>query len=88
MLTLTHHYGAQASIPYEDPRLDDMDAEVIYRLIRELPDGYRTIFNLFVIEGKSHKEISEMLNIKANTSASQLFRAKAMLAMKIKQYQK
>lgn len=79
---------AEASIPYEDPRLDDMDAEVIYRLIRELPDGYRTIFNLFVIEGKSHKEISEMLNIKVNTSASQLFRAKAMLAMRIKQYQK
>lgn len=55
-------------------------------MIRDLPDGYRTIFNLYVIEEKSHKEIAELLGIKINSSASQLHRAKAMLAEKIKKY--
>ncbi len=55
-------------------------------LIRQLPDGYRTIFNLYVIENKSHKEIASLLNIKESTSASQLHRAKSLLAMKIRQY--
>ena len=54
--------------------------------MRELPEGYRTVFNLYVIDGKSHKEIAALLGIKENTSASQLFKAKAMLARKIKQY--
>lgn len=51
-----------------------------------MPEGYRTVFNLYVIDDKSHKEIAAMLGIKENTSASQLFKAKAMLARKIKQY--
>ena len=55
-------------------------------MIRSLPDGYRTIFNLYVIEGRSHKEIAAILGIKENSSASQLHRAKAMLAAKIKEY--
>ena len=55
-------------------------------MIRDLPDGYRTIFNLYVIEEKSHKEIAELLGIKINSSASQLHRVKAMLAEKIKKY--
>ena len=58
----------------------------IFRLIRELPDGYRTVFNLYVIEQKSHKEIAALLNIKESSSASQLHRAKAMLAARIRQY--
>ena len=55
-------------------------------MIRELPDGYRTIFNLYVIENKSHREIASLLNIKESTSASQLHRAKLLLASKIRQY--
>ena len=55
-------------------------------MIRELPDGYRTIFNLYVIEEKSHREIAQLLGIKENSSASQLHRAKAMLAEKIRNY--
>ncbi|MDE7407702.1 MAG: sigma-70 region 4 domain-containing protein, partial [Muribaculaceae bacterium] len=51
------------------------------------PPGYRTIFNLYVFEEKSHKEIASMLNIRDSTSASQLHRAKALLADKIRQYQ-
>jgi RNA polymerase sigma-70 factor, ECF family len=57
-------------------------------MIRQLPSGYRTVFNLFVIEGLSHQQIAAQLNIKADTSASQLYKAKVMLARMIKSYQK
>lgn len=70
----------------EEPNTEGIPPELIHSMIRELPDGYRTIFNLYVIEGKSHKEIAELLGIKADSSASQLHRAKAMLAEKIKQH--
>lgn len=70
----------------EEPNTEGIPPELIHSMIRELPDGYRTIFNLYVIEGKSHKEIAELLGIKADSSASQLHRAKAMLAEKIKKY--
>lgn len=72
--------------PDTEPDVDALPSSVLYNLIRELPDGYRTIFNLYVIEGKSHKEIANMLNIKESTSASQLHRAKSLLANKIRQY--
>lgn len=71
----------------EQPEIGDLPDEVIYRLIRELPDGYRAVFNLYVVESKSHKEIAQILKIKESTSASQLHRAKAILAAKIKDYQ-
>ena len=70
----------------EEPNTEGIPPAVIHSMIRELPDGYRTIFNLYVIEGKSHKEIAELLGIKPDSSASQLHRAKAMLAEKIKKY--
>lgn len=69
-----------------DADTTDLPASVIYGFIRELPDGYRTIFNLYVIEEKSHREIALMLNIKDSTSASQLYRAKQLLAKRIKEY--
>ena len=72
-------------IPDEEPHIDDIPSSTIFNLIRELPDGYRTIFNLYVIEGKSHREIASMLGINESTSASQLHRAKALLASKIHQ---
>lgn len=65
---------------------EDIPTEVLHQFVRELPDGYRTVFNLYVIEDKSHKEIASLLGIKENTSASQLHKAKAMLAQKIRQY--
>jgi RNA polymerase sigma-70 factor (ECF subfamily) len=52
-------------------------------LIRELPNGYRTVFNLNVIEGYTHKEIGNMLDISENTSKSQLSRAKSALQKKL-----
>lgn len=60
---------------------------VIHDMIRRLPDGYRTVFNLYVIEECSHREIARMLGITESTSASQLHRAKAMLALMIREYQ-
>lgn len=80
--------GAEMDKPEEVPDTSDIPSSVIFDMIRELPDGYRAIFNLYVVEGKSHKEIAGLLGIKESTSASQLHRAKAMLADKIKQYKR
>ncbi|MDE6153887.1 MAG: RNA polymerase sigma factor [Muribaculaceae bacterium] len=68
------------------PDIETVPPEVIHSLIRNLPDGYRTVFNLYVVEGRSHREISKMLGISENTSASQLHRAKNALAEAINQY--
>lgn len=65
-----------------EPDLTDLsrlEAEDIIEIINRLPTGYRTVFNLHVIEGYSHDEISAMLNISEGTSRSQLFKAKAIL---------
>ena len=57
----------------------DVDAAYLYDAIRSLPDGYRTVFNLYVIEGYSHKEIAEKLGIAESSSRSQLTHAKKKL---------
>jgi RNA polymerase sigma factor (sigma-70 family) len=57
-------------------------------LINNLPDGYRIIFNLYVIEGYQHDEIAEMLGIQSGTSRSQLVKARTMLQKQIIQLQK
>ncbi len=72
----------------QTPDADDIPAHVIQEMIRELPAGYRTVFNLYVFEDKSHKEIASILNINENTSASQLHKAKNKLAEKINEYKK
>ena len=61
---------------------------VLMQFIRELPDGYRAVFNLYVFEEKSHKEIAEILGITEHTSSSQFFRAKKWLMNKISDYLK
>lgn len=76
----------ELDIPDEEPDTEGVPTDVIYQMIRSLPDGYRTVFNLFVIEGRSHREIAETLGIKKSSSASQLHRAKAMLAEMITRY--
>lgn len=60
-----------------------LDAEYLSDLIRKLPPGYRAVFNLFVVEGYKHEEISEKLNISVNTSRSQLHKARAWLKERI-----
>ena len=60
----------------------------LLELINNLPDGYRMIFNLYVIEGYQHDEIAEMLGIQAGTSRSQLVKARTMLQKQIIELQK
>ncbi len=59
--------------------LNQLKAMDLMKLVQALPTGYRTVFNLFAIEGYSHEEISEMLKINVNTSKSQLFKARQHL---------
>ena len=74
-------------VPDEEiPEISEIPPSLIQEMIRRLPEGYRTVFNLFVFEGKSHKEIAMLLGIKENSSASQLHRAKALLAGWIREY--
>lgn len=68
----------------EEPDTSGIDTATLHDMIRHLPTGYRTVFNLHVVEGKSHKEIAALLGISESTSASQFHRAKAMLARQIK----
>lgn len=63
--------------------IDKISFTELLKIIRELPNGYRTVFNLNVIEGYTHKEIGKILNISENTSKSQLSRAKSSLQRKL-----
>ena len=67
----------------DDGVMDKMSADEIFRMIIEMPVGYSTVFNLFVVEGYSHKEISGLLGITEGTSKSQLSKARAMLQKKL-----
>jgi len=62
---------------------DQLDAQHLMMLIDQLPIGYRTVFNLYAIEGYKHDEIAEMLGISSNTSKSQLSKARKMLQQKV-----
>lgn len=61
----------------------DLHADELLKLISELPVGYRTVFNLYAIEGYSHAEIAEELGISEGTSKSQLSRARALLQQQL-----
>ncbi len=60
-----------------------LSTEELLSLVQQLPDGYRMVFNLYSIEGYSHKKIGEMLDISINTSKSQLARARISLQNKL-----
>lgn len=82
LYAITEHQEEQ--IPdHEISALEELAADDIIRLISELPNGYRTVFNLFAVEGYSHKEIATMMNISEGTSKSQYARAKAWLQERI-----
>lgn len=70
----------------QDPDFEDIPTSVILEMISLLPTGYRTVFNLYVFEEKSHKEIASILDIAENSSASQFHRAKSLLAKEIELY--
>ncbi len=63
----------------------DVPKEILLNLIRNLPDGYRVVFNMYAIEKYSHKQIAETLNIEEGTSKSQLFKARKILQTQVKQ---
>ena len=71
-------------MPHEDAgAYDHLYVEELLEMIASLPVGYRMVFNLNIIEGYTHKEIGELLDISENTSKSQLSRARAALQRKI-----
>ena len=63
--------------------LADLSVKEIMMLIQKLPDGYRVVFNLYIFEQKTHKEIAALLGISENTSKSQLHKARAMMQKKL-----
>jgi RNA polymerase sigma factor (sigma-70 family) len=69
----------------DDDVISKLSADEIYRFITQMPVGYRTVFNLYVIEGYSHAEIAVILNISEGTSKSQLNRAKKTLQQSVTQ---
>ena len=69
-----------------DPSVRDIPPDILRKMLNRLPTGYRTVLNLYVFEGKSHQEIARLLGIKKDSSASQLLRAKSMLAQMIRKY--
>lgn len=78
----------EESIEDEEVDVDenDINLEFLLKCIQELPDRYRLVFNLYVLDGYSHKEISEMLDINLGTSKSNLARARVILKEKITTY--
>jgi len=66
---------------------DEVSLDFLLNLIQELPDRYRMVFNLYVLDGFSHKEISKMLQIAEGTSKSNLARARGILKQKIELHQ-
>ena len=78
---------------YNAPQIDaqaytHLGEDDLMKLISQLPEGYRLVFNLNAIEGYSHEEIADMLNIQPGTSRSQLVKARKMLQHQILQLQK
>ena len=80
------HESQISDLPDEEPDVEGIDTNILLTFVQKLPPGYRAVFNLFVIEEKSHKEIAEILQIQPTTSASQFLRAKKMLADMIREY--
>lgn len=79
---------ADVCVDADEIATDDIPTDVLHQFVSQLPDGYRTVFNLYVVEDKSHKEIAQLLGITPSTSATQLYKAKASLAKMINQYRK
>ena len=72
--------------PIEVEDNDDVSIDFLLLTIQELPDQYRLVFNLYALDGYSHKEIAKMLNISTGTTKSNLARARMILKHKIESY--
>jgi RNA polymerase sigma factor (sigma-70 family) len=75
-------------VSFEDHGFGDMDVRHLLVMIDNLPDGYRVVFNMFAIEGYSHKEIADTLGVSENTSKSQYSRARAFLRNQLEQLER
>lgn len=75
----------QSSLKIEQKVVGELQAEDLLKLVQALPKGYRTVFNMYAIEGYSHKEIGEALNVSENTSKSQYSRARSILQKKLEE---
>ncbi|MEM6964834.1 MAG: sigma-70 family RNA polymerase sigma factor [Bacteroidota bacterium] len=82
-LYAVHISGAEQVESNDISILSELSLQEMLALIQELPYGYRTVFNMYVIDGFSHKEIAAELNISISTSKSQLMKARNMLKKKI-----
>lgn len=80
----------ETQIEAAEPEVADHDIplDFLLKIIQELPDRYRLIFNLYVLDGYTHKEIAEMVGISDGTSKSNLARARVILQQKIEDYNK
>lgn len=74
---------AESEPDFSETILEKISAKELTHIIQQLPSGYRIVFNMYVIEGYSHKEISEALNVSIGTSKSQLSKAKKLLRRKL-----
>ena len=75
-------------VPETDESSPPPDTDTMLRLIQELPEGYRMVFNLYVFEDYTHKEIAEAAGISENTSKTQLMRARNLLQKKLHELQR
>jgi RNA polymerase sigma-70 factor (ECF subfamily) len=66
-------------LSYTDETLESLSAKELYALMKKMPEGYRVVFNMYVIEGYTHQEISEYMGSTVGTSKSQLHKAKQWL---------
>jgi RNA polymerase sigma-70 factor (ECF subfamily) len=87
-MTLVYEYDERMPDHYYVDALSELTTQEILKEVQKLSPGYRTVFNLYVIEGYSHQEIGNMLNISEGTSKSQLARAKGILKNRIEKLQR
>lgn len=73
-------------IGYDPSIIDKIDSQTLMKLVSQMPAGFRTVFNMYAIEGFSHQEIAKALDITEGGSRSQLSRAKIWLKEKLKNY--
>lgn len=91
--TLRKKRFAPITLEYEEiiedteiPVFDKLSTDDLHRCIAELPDGFRTVFNLYAVEGYSHAEIAKMLKIKEVTSRTQFMRARQILQKNVQPF--
>jgi RNA polymerase sigma factor (sigma-70 family) len=83
-----HEINERDEVIYEPSAYGHITEKELLELVHNLPEGYKVIFNLYVVEGYQHDEIAEMLGIQAGTSRSQLVKARNMLQKQLLQLQK